>query len=81
MTTKETREQFVIRMRTNLELNNIPITENKYNALQELNIRMNVYIGLGRIDKGKIDFPEAKRTIYYNFDNNINSSYINLIKY
>jgi hypothetical protein len=46
----------------------------KLKGIQELLIRMNVWIETGKKDKGEILFTEAKRKIIYNLDDiNINN--------
>jgi len=50
-------------------------------AIKELQIRLNVWKITGKLDKGEIDFPEAKRKIIYNFsDINIEKCKLYLLK-
>ena len=37
-------------------------------AIKELFIRFNVWLATGKLDKGEIDYPEAKRKIVYHLD-------------
>ena len=51
----------------------------KFRAIKELLVRLNVWVETGRFDKGKIDYPEAKRKIVYKLDTSVKSSYVNLM--
>lgn len=49
----------------------------QFRALKELLVRLNVYQANGKTQAGSIPFPEARRIIDYNLDeNNIRQSYI-----
>lgn len=49
----------------------------KFEALQELWVRLNVYVANGEKQTGLIQYPEANRIIDYHFDkDNVNSSYV-----
>lgn len=50
----------------NLEWNDVL---DRFKALQELWVRLNVYLANGEKQTGTIDYPEANRIIEYNFDN------------
>lgn len=49
---------------------------NRFKALQELWVRLNLYLANGQEQNGKIDYPEANRVIEYNFDSNSDKSYV-----
>lgn len=40
----------------------------KIKAIQELWIRLNLFLATGKSSSGKIDYPEARRTIHYGFN-------------
>lgn len=49
-------------------------------AIRELIVRLNIWTETGRLDEGRIEFPEAKRIIVYRLDsNNIKNCKINLL--
>ena len=41
--------------------------QRRLRAVHELWVRLNLFVATGESSKGSIDFPEAKRTIEYNF--------------
>lgn len=50
-------------------------------AIRELNVRLNLWIETGKLDEGKIEFPEARRIIVYKLDDkNIKNCKVNLLK-
>lgn len=81
LTTKKQREDWVNTMKVNLSLNNfgLPPSVNyantsmaealQYRAMQELFVRLNLYITTGECQSGSIEFPEAYRRIDYQFSN------------
>ncbi len=50
----------------------IKLTQNeamaRFRAIQEIWVRMNLFVTTGESSKGTIDFPQAKRRIYYEFN-------------
>lgn len=47
---------------------------NEYNAIQEWKLLAQNFVKTGENSQGKIQFPEAQRTIYYKFTNRMGSS-------
>ena len=78
-TTKDEREQWVNRIFVQLLMNNYGLPPSveykdmdfekaiKLKAIQELYIRMNLYITTNEKSSGSIKFPEARRRIEYFF--------------
>jgi len=84
------REQYVENVKTEMIFFNFGLPSNpscvnlqwhdvipKIKALHELYVRLNIYLANGNRQSGKIEYPEAKRTIEYHFDeHSIDDSYV-----
>lgn len=90
-TTHKERQEWVNRMIGELSMHNFglpPSTEYKntsfekamkFKAIQELYVRMNLYVSTNNKSSGNIQFPEAKRRIEYFFDSKtIKNNKVNL---
>jgi hypothetical protein len=84
-----TRQRYVQNVKTEMIFFNFGLPSNpkyvnlgwedvvpKIKALHELQVRLNIYLANGEKQFGKIDFPEAHRVIEYNFEENIDKSYV-----
>ncbi len=96
MTTQKEREEFVNKIKIQLEMCDygFQVEEESYGdgysvreakqmrAIRELIVRLNVWAVKGEKDSGSIKYPEAKRRIDYVLDpNNISRCKVNLMRF